>query len=100
MLKGREILYKFSQGWFRGRVLKQATNGTVRCNKRICNYRVFFEDDDELLNQPLYSQTYATDGASAVHSWVLIALPTLAGCMRGALVGPTAAPFALMPPMQ
>ena len=59
-----------------------------------------FEDDDKLLNQPLYSQTYATDGASAVHSWVLIALPTLAGCIRGALEGPTAAPLALMPPMQ
>ena len=64
------------------------------------------KDDDEFLNQPLYSQTYSTDVAAAVHSWVLIALPAVVGGMGGALgvggalEGPTPAPLALMPPVQ
>ena len=58
-------MYRFKEGWYRGRILnKQATDGTVKVNKRICNYRVFYmvfyEADDEMLNQPLYSQTYAS----------------------------------------
>ena len=108
VLKGRELLYKFAQGWYRGRVLKQATDKAVKTNKRICNYRVFFEADDEMLNQPLYTQTYAKGAAAGEHSWILLALPGEGGCAQlvlgaptpppAALKGPTAPLRALMPP--
>ena len=79
-LKGRELVYKFpKQGWYRGRVLKAATDGTVKTNKRICNFRVFFEADDEFVNQPLYSQNYTTNAEGADHSWALVSLKVRAG---------------------
>ena len=98
VLKGREILYKFAQGWYRGRVLKQATDRAVKTNKRICNYRVFFEADDEMINQPLYTQTYAKNAAAGEHSWVLLALPGEGGRAQLLLEAPTPPPAALKGP--
>ena len=100
VLKGREIMYKFKEGWFRGRVLKQNSDGTIRMNKRICNFRVFFEADDEMLNQPLYSQTYAQDATGPVHTWMLLASSGSGSGGRAqlALEGPATAPLALMSP--
>jgi hypothetical protein len=73
-LKGREIMYKFPKdGWYRGRILKPATDGTVKDNTRICNCMVFFEADDELVNRPLYTQNYSTKAVGADGSWALLA---------------------------
>jgi hypothetical protein len=78
VLKGREIMYNFGEGvgWHRGLILKPAHDATVKQKKRICNFRVFFESDDELLNQPLYAQTYAAGAAGAADTWMLIATDT------------------------
>ena len=94
-LKGREIIRHFKgHGWCIGRVLKSATDATVKDGKRIANFRVFYEADDELLNQSLYSSTYAKNASSAVGMWMVIArraeLP--------ALMAPRPERLALMPP--
>ena len=39
-----------------GRILKQATESSVKDAKRVANYRVFYESDDELLSQSLPQQ--------------------------------------------
>lgn len=94
--KGCEIVRKFKDvGWCRGRVLKQATDASVKDAKRIANYRVFYECDDELLSQSLYPNTYARDASSADGSWMVIA-----GRGSGllALQGPRPEPLLLMPP--
>jgi hypothetical protein len=71
-LKGREIIYHFQEGWFRGRILKQADNMRIKSNGRPCNYRVFYEADDEFLNQALYPETYASDASAPVDGWMLV----------------------------
>eukprot|EP00966_Prymnesium_polylepis_P316616 7316057-Prymnesium_polylepis.1 len=72
VLKGREIMYHFDSGWFRGRLLKPASGKSVKHKKRICNFRVFFDADDELLNLPLYSSNYAKDASSPTDTWMLL----------------------------
>jgi hypothetical protein len=98
VLKGREILYKYPEGWFRGRVLKPATDATVKDNKRICNFMVFFEEDDELINRPLYSRTYVTNAKAVVHSWVLLAVSSAGERAPLDSEAPAARLLALMPP--
>ena len=53
-LKGREIIRRFKEGWYIGRVLVPATDASVKDEKRVANFRVFYEADGELLNQSLY----------------------------------------------
>ena len=77
-------------------MLKPATDATVKDGKRICNYRIFYEEDDELINQALYSNNYARDASSAVGTWMLVA--SRSG--RLALEAQQAAPLALMAPVQ
>ena len=89
-LKGREIIRKFREGWFVGRVLKQASDQSIKDGARIANYRIFYEADDELLSQALYANSYGRDASSPVGAWMLVAT-------RGK--GLVAAPApALMPP--
>ena len=63
-LKGREIIRKFREGWFVGRVLKQASDQSIKDGARIANYRIFYEADDELLSQALYANSYGRDASS------------------------------------
>ena len=80
--------------WFVGRVLKPATDASVKDSKRVANFRVFYEADEELLNQSLYPSTYARDASSAVGTWMVVA--SRSG--MAVLMPPSAAPLALMPP--
>ena len=93
-LKGYEIVKKFKEGWFIGRVLKPATDASVKDCKRVANFRIFYEQDEELLNQSLYSNAYARGASSAVGTWMLISSRT----ENAALMAPRAEPLALMPP--
>ena len=95
VLKGREIVYHFEEGWFRGRILKQASDAKVKSNSRICNYRVFFEADDELISQALYSEAYGWDASTPVDGWMLLS-STRATDVVG--VGAPVTPMALMGP--
>ena len=79
-----------------GRVLKPATDATVKEGKRICNYRIFYEGDDALINQPLYVNNYARNASSVVGTWMLVA--SRSGQL--ALEAQPAAPLALMAPEQ
>ena len=56
-----------------GRVLKQASDQSIKDGARIANYRIFYEADDELLSQALYANSYARDAYSPVGSWMLVA---------------------------
>ena len=56
-----------------GRVLKQASDQSIKDGARIANYRIFYEADDELLSQALYANSYARDASSPVGSWMLVA---------------------------
>ena len=93
-LKGREIMYRFRApaAWCRGRILKQADEKTLKIKNRVCNFRIFFEEDDEPLNLPLYSTNYAASSKSAVDSWVLLS--------AGAPLPPPPPPRALEAPRQ
>ena len=91
-LKGRELMFRFEEGWFRGRILKQANDRSVKSSGHVCNYRVFYEADDELLNQPLYPNSYSPHSTARTGAWVLLAVP------RVALEGPQPQMLALMPP--
>ena len=42
-LNGFEIVRKLEGKWWLGRVLKQASDATVKDGQRIANYRVFYE---------------------------------------------------------
>ena len=97
VLKGREIMYHFNKGWFRGRILKQASDAKIKSSGRVCNYRVFFEADDELLNMALYEESYGAGAVAAVDGWMLLS----EGCYSlGERIGQGGggAPLALMPP--
>lgn len=98
-LKGREIIRRFkNEGWCIGRVLKPATDATVKDSKRVANFRVFYESDDELLNQSLYGNSYARDASSAVGTWMVIASRAPQSADVPALAGPVLDRLALMPP--
>ena len=60
-------------GWCVGRVLKPSSDGGAKDQKRVANFRVFYEADDELLCQALYSSNYARDVASPDGYWMAIA---------------------------
>ena len=81
-LKGYEIIRKFKDvGWCVGRVLTQATDASIKDAKRVANFRVFYECDGELLNQSLYSNTYARGASAAVGTWMVIACSSrMHGC--------------------
>ena len=81
-----------------GRVLKQATDATVKDAGRIANYRVFYEADDELLSQSLYRNTYAKGATAREGSWMVVASKGSGGAQMLALEGPAPEPLALMPP--
>mmetsp|Transcript_31058 Transcript_31058/g.98008 ORF Transcript_31058/g.98008 Transcript_31058/m.98008 type:complete len:213 (+) Transcript_31058:432-1070(+) len=96
-LVGREIVYKWTDGeWYRARLVKQATDGSVKSNGRVCNYRAFFDDDEEILNVPLYSATYAKGAEARNHGWMLVAMPRAAA--EPLLQAPAQPLAALMPP--
>ena len=70
----------------------------MKTAKRICNFRVFFEADDEMLNQPLYEQNYGKNVVGPEHSWMLLASKA-ASPLSLELDGLRApSPLALMPP--
>ena len=96
-LKGMEILRKLEGKWWT-RVLKQATDATVKDAGRIANYRVFYEADDELLSQSLYRNTYAKGATAREGSWMVVASKGSGGAQMLALEGPAPEPLALMPP--
>lgn len=59
---------------------------------------VFYESDDELLNQSLYGNSYARDASSAVGTWMVIASRAPQSADVPALAGPVLDRLALMPP--
>ena len=62
--------------------------------KRVANFRIFYECDDELLNQSLYPNTYARDASSAVGTWMLVA----SRHSKTTMMLPTPGQLALMAP--
>ena len=95
-LAGREIVYHFSEGWYRGRVLKQADNPKVKHNQLPCNYRVFFDADDELISCAIYPEAYGWDATTTpVDGWMLLSTNS---SMQLALEAPQPQQLALMPP--
>ena len=70
----------------------------MKSKKRVCNFRVFYEVDDELLNQSLYSQVYAIGAASAADTWMLLDVAGPQPEPQLALEAPGAAPLAIMGP--
>ena len=97
VLKGREIMHHFDEGWFRGLILKQATDAKVQSNGRACNFRVFFEADDELLNQALYSESYGDGAAASVDGWMLLSESVITSPPTPQMGGLLERPPALMP---
>ena len=61
-----------------------------KSNGRICNYRVFFEADDELISQALYPEAYGWDTSTPVDGWMLVSLVGHVGSARALLVAPEA----------
>ena len=93
--RGYEIVRKFKDvGWCVGRVLKPATDASVKDGQRVANFRIFYECDDELLNQSLYPNTYARDASSAVGTWMLVA----SRHSKTTMMLPTPGQLALMAP--
>ena len=78
VLKGRQIIYNFGPrvGWYRGLILARATDASVNANRKVCNFRVYFEADEEFISQPLHPETYNPNPQSPEHAWVLVAAPT------------------------
>ena len=62
--------------------------------KRVANFRIFYEYDDELLNQSLYPNTYAQGASSAVGTWMMVATRS----SMTTVMPPASVALALMPP--
>ena len=68
----------------------------VKHNQLPCNYRVFFDADDELISCAIYPEAYGWDATTTpVDGWMLLSTNT---SMQLALEAPQPQQLALMPP--